>query len=110
MIDLIDYASSPLNPALKIIVFLLFAGAVLLYLDARGQFGGRVRSFVDLLCLIVLFMAIGALLRYFGDGTAFGFTAEYSLKWLQSTCYLFAGISSVLAAHRLLTIFATARP
>jgi len=109
MTDLLDYAVSPLNPALKFIVFLLFVAALALYLDTRRHFGGTVRSFVDLLCLFVFFMALGTLFRYFGDGTAFGFTSEYSLKWFQSIAYLAAGIFSILAAQRLLTLFSGAK-
>ena len=50
-------------------------------------------------------MTLGALLRYFGDGTDLGFTSDYSLKWFQSICYLIAGIFYILAAQKLLTLF-----
>jgi hypothetical protein len=105
MIDLLDYNTSPLNPALKLIIFFIFLTAVLIYLDCRKQFGGNVKSFIDLLSLFVLFMTLGALFRFFGDGTDFGFTADYSLKWFQSLCYLAAGVFAVLSAHRLLRLF-----
>ena len=105
MIDLLNYAASPLDPALKILIFLVFAAAFLVYLDTRKFFGGNVRAFIDILCLFTLFMALGSLFRTFGDGTAFGFTADYSLKWLQSIAYLGAGVFSILAARKLLTLF-----
>lgn len=105
MMNLLDYATSPLDPALKLVIFLLFAAAFVIYLDTRRYFGGNVKSFIDFLVLFTLFMAIGAFLRYFGDGTAFGFTTDYSLKWFQSIAYLVAGVFYILAAHKLLTLF-----
>jgi hypothetical protein len=108
MIDFLDYATSPLNPALKIVIFLLFAAVFLVYLDARRNFGGNVKSFIDLLCLFALFMTVGGFVRYFGDGTDFGFTSDYSLKWFQSIFYLFAGVFYILAARKLLTLFSGA--
>jgi hypothetical protein len=105
MMDLLDYATSPLNPALKIVIFLVFAAVFLIYLDTRRHFGGRVKSFIDLLSLFSLFMVVGSLIRYFGDGTAFGFTSDYSLKWFQSIAYLAACIFYILAAQKLLTLF-----
>jgi hypothetical protein len=105
MMDLLDYATSPLNPALKIITFLLFFAVLLIYIDTRKLFGGNAKSFIDLLCLFALFMALGAILRWFGDGTDFGFTSDYSLKWFQSICYLAAGMFSILAARKLLILF-----
>ncbi len=105
MTGLFDYATSPLSPELKILGFLLFAAAFLVYLETRRYFGGNVKSFIDLLSLFALFMALGALLRYFGDGTDFGFTRDYSLKWFQSICYLVAGVFYILAAKKLLTLF-----
>jgi hypothetical protein len=108
MIDLLDYATSPLNPGLKIVTFLIFTAVFLVYLDSRRYFGGNVKTFIDYLCLFALFMAIGAFLRYFGDGTDVGFTSDYSLKWFQSICYLVAGVFYILAAQKLLTLFSGA--
>lgn len=110
MIDLLDYATSPLNPGLKVVTFLLFIAVFLIYLDIRRYFGGNVKSFIDFMCMFALFMAIGAFLRYFGDGTEFGFTSDYSLKWFQSICYLVAGVFYILAAQKLLTLFRGAEP
>jgi hypothetical protein len=110
MMDLFDYATSPLNPALKIIIFLIFAVVFLLYLDTRRHFGGRVRSFIDLLSLFGLFMTLGAFFRIFGDGLEFGFTGDYSLKWFQSIAYLAAGVFLILAACKLLSLFSGEEP
>jgi len=110
MMDLLDYATSPLNPALKAIIFLIFVAVLVIYLDTRRYFGGTVRSFIDLLCLVAFFMALGSLLRCFGDGTDFGFTTDYSLKWFQSIAYLAAGVFFFLAAQKLLALFTVAEP
>jgi hypothetical protein len=105
VIDLADYTTSPLNPALKLLVFFLFLVVAIIYVDTRKKFGGAVRSFIDLLLLFALCMATGSLLRYFGDGTGFGFTTAYSLRWFQSIMYI-AGVSFlILAAKKLLTLF-----
>jgi len=87
-------------------MLILFAAAFIFYLDTLRHFGGNVKSFIDLLSLFALCMALGALFRYFGDGMNFGFTTDYSLKWFQSICYLAAGVFYIPAAKKLLTIFA----
>ena len=103
--DLLDYATSPLDPILKIVIFLIFFVIFLIYFDTRKYFGGNVKSFIDLLFLFALFMAIGTFFRVFGDGTDFGFSKDYSLKWFQSICFLIAGGIYVLAARKLLNLF-----
>ena len=105
MTDLFDYSSSLLNPALKILVFCIFLAATIVYFDVRRRFGGRTSTAIGLLLLFSLFMAAGALLRYFGHGTEFGFTSDYSLKWFQSLAYILAAICSVLAGKEFLTLF-----
>ncbi len=106
--DFLDYATSPLDPLLKIIIFLIFIAVFLIYLDTRKYYGGNVRSFIDLLCLFALFMVLGTFFRIFGDGSDFGFTKDYSLKWFQSICYLIAGMYYILAARKLQTLFSGA--
>jgi hypothetical protein len=110
MMDLFDYATSPLNPLLKIIIFLIFAAVFLIYLDMRRHFGGNVKTFIDLLCLFAVFMVLGSFFRFFGDGIEFGFTGDLSLKWFQSTAYLAAGLFYILAARQLLTLFSGGKP
>lgn len=109
MIVLGDYATSSLNPAFKLVVFFLFLVVVVVFWDTRRQIGGSVRSFLDLLLLFAVFMALGALFRYFGHGIEFGFSPEYSLKWFQSLMYCAAGICLVLAGKRLLNLFPVMR-
>jgi hypothetical protein len=105
VIDLLDYATSPLNPALKLMVFFLFIAVAIVYWDARKKFGGTVKSFIDMLFFFSVLMAVGAMLRYFGDGTIFGFTTAYSLKWFQSLAYCAAVFCLILAGNKLLNLF-----
>lgn len=104
-LDLLDYAVSPLNPVLKISVFIIFLIVIGIYLDGRKKFGGQILVFINLLLLFSVCMAAASLLRYFGHGTDFGFSTEYSLKWFQSLLYLAGAASLVLAASKLLTLF-----
>jgi len=60
---------------------------------------------LDLLLLFSLFMAPGLLFRFFGHGTDFGFTPDYSLKWFQSLAYLSGAVSLIFAAKKMLTLF-----
>ena len=105
MMDFFDYTTSPLNPALKLLVFVLFVVVAIVYWDIRKQFEGAVKSFIDLLLLSALFMAAGALLRFFGHGTDFGFTPDYSLKWIQSIMYCAGVAFLILAAGKLFSLF-----
>ena len=105
MSDLLIYDQSILNPVLKIIIFIVFLATAAVYLDARKQFGGRVLKAIHLLFFFAVFMAVGVLIRYFGDGLSFGFTPDLSLKWFQSLAYVIAVSCLILAAHQLLTLF-----
>lgn len=105
MSDLLVYDQSILNPVLKIIIFIIFLATAAVYLDARRLFGGRVLKAINLLFLFAVFMAVGALIRYFGDGLSFGFTPDLSLKWFQSLAYVIAVSCLIFAAHLLLTLF-----
>jgi len=105
MSDLLVYDQSILNPVLKIVVFLIFLATAAVYLDARRQFGGRILKVINLLFFFAVFMAAGALIRFFGDGLSFGFTPDLSLKWFQSLAYIVAVSCLILAGHQLLTLF-----
>ncbi len=105
MSDILAYDQSILNPFLKIIILLIFLATAVVYLDARRQFGGRVLKVINLLFLFAIFMAAGALIRYFGDGLLFGFTPDLSLKWFQSLAYIIAVSCMILAGHQLLILF-----
>lgn len=103
--DIMDYTTSPFNPLLKLIIFILFAVTVTVYYDARRSIGGQIQKTIDILLIFSLFMALGSFFRYFGDGTDFGFNPDYSLKWLQSIAYLCGAISFIFAALKLLNLF-----
>jgi len=103
--DIFDYSTSPLNPVLKIIIVILFLATVVIYYDTRKKIGGDIRKSIDLLLLFFIFIALASIFRYFGHGTEFGFTSDYSLKWFQSPAYLFGSISFICAAYRLFNLF-----
>jgi hypothetical protein len=103
--DFLDYNTSPLNPALKILAILVFLVIGVIFYKIRGKYGGKVQIFINYLFLFSLSMAVASVIRYFGHGTEFGFTTDYSLKWFQSLAYIFAGGFLVCAARTLLTLF-----
>ena len=107
MIDLefMDYSTSPFNPLLKIVIFILFCVTAVVYYDARRTIGGEIRKIIDLLLIFSLFMALGSFFRYFGHGTDFGFNSDYSLKWFQSIAYLCATLCCIYACVKLKTLF-----
>jgi hypothetical protein len=104
-VDLLDYTTSPLNPALKLLTFIIFLAVTGIYLDTRRKFGGEILNLINLLLLFSITMAGASLCRYFGHGTGLGFTPEYSLKWFQSLAYLSGAVCFLLAARKLLNLF-----
>ena len=104
MAGIFDYDTSILNPALKIIIALLFVAIAFIYYDVRKKYGGNVKFFVTGLFYFAIFVFIASTLRYFGDGIEFGFTKDYSLKWLQSIGFLIASLIYLLAGKRMLTL------
>jgi hypothetical protein len=105
MIELLDYETSLLDPALKLITCVLFLVIALIYYDARKTFGGNVQSFTNYLFFFSIFFAVASIFRFLGHGIDFGFTPDYSLKWFQSLVYVAGGICLIVAAKKLLTIF-----
>lgn len=107
MIDYLnaDYTTNPLNPLLKLLIFILFVIITVIYYDTKRLIGGEVQKIIGFLLLFSVFMALGSLIRYFGHGTEFGFTPEYSLKWFQSLAYLSGAICCIIAARKMLTLF-----
>lgn len=104
MAEIFDYNTSILNPVLKIIIALLFVAIAFIYYDVRKRYGGNVKSLVTELFFFAIFVFIASTFRYFGDGIEFGFTKDYSMKWLQSTGFLMASFIYLLAGKRLLTL------
>lgn len=102
MVDLLDYNTSPLVPILKIIVPLILLIVLAFYTVTRRYYSDKIRSFIDILILFSLFAFIAGGLRFFADGTEFGFTKEYSLRWFQSIGYVAAAIFFILGGYKLL--------
>jgi hypothetical protein len=105
MDNLFNYDTSPLNPALKIVIPLIFLAVFGIYLYTRRYYTEKIRTFIDILLLFALFAVIAGIFRYFGDGTQFGFTKEYSLKWLQSLAMIAEAACFALAGYKLLHLF-----
>lgn len=105
MADLLLYDTSPLNPALKILIPLLFLGVLGIYWYTRKYYSEKIRIFIDSMILFAFFAVIAGAIRYFGDGTDFGFTKDYSLKWFQSIAYIGEAGCFILAGYRLLHLF-----
>jgi hypothetical protein len=101
MNDLWNYDTSWLNPALKFAIPSIYVVVAFLYYRARHRYSDNVNRALTLLFWMGTFAAAAALLRYFGDGTQFGFTKQFSLKWLQSLGYILQAILFVLAGIQL---------
>lgn len=110
MVDLLDYTTSPLVLILKVVAPLLFLGALALYAITRKYYSDKIRVFIDALILFSLFTFFAGWLRIFGDGTEFGFTKEYSLRWLQSLAYITSAGGFVYAGYKLLNLFGEDKP
>lgn len=105
MSAIFDYSTSPFNPGLKMIITVLFFVVAIIYYDARAKYGGEVQNFISLLFVFALLFAMASLFRYFGHGTDFGFTKDYSLKWLQSLALMLSSLVYILAGKKLLGLF-----
>lgn len=101
MSELFNYDTSWLNPALKLVILILYVVVAWMYLRTRRFYAGDLNRVLTVLFWMGLAGAFAALLRYFGDGTQFGFTKEYSLKWFQSLAYVVQAILLVLAGSQL---------
>jgi len=102
MADLLFYDTSPLNPALKMVIPVIFLAVLVIYAYTRKYYSEKIRIFIDSMILFAFFAVISGTIRYFGDGTAFGFTGDYSLKWFQSLAYVAEAGCFILAGYRLL--------
>lgn len=110
MVDLLDYTTSPLVLILKITAPLLFLGALLCYVIVRRLFTGKIRLFIDTVILFAFFTLVAGWLRIYADGTDFGFTKEYSLRWFQSVAYIASAGFFVYAGYRLLYLSGGEKP
>ncbi|MDD1694603.1 MAG: hypothetical protein LUQ71_07750 [Methanoregula sp.] len=110
MVDLLDYNTSPLVLILKIVTPLIFFVVLCFYVFTRRYYSENIRIFIDSLILFAAFAVITGGLRFFADGTEFGFTKEYSLRWFQSLGYIAASGCFILAGYRLLHLFGEDKP
>jgi len=99
MAELFNYDTSWLNPALKFVNVGLYIVVAFVYFRARKYYAGDIRRILGVLFWMGVAAAVAALLRYFGHGTMFGFTSEYSLKWFQSLGYVIQVIFFVVAGR-----------
>jgi len=110
MVDLLDYNTSPLVLILKVVAPLIFLGALALYAITRKYYSDNIRVFIDTLILFSFFTFITGWLRIFADGTEFGFTKEYSLRWFQSIGYIVSAGCFIYAGYKLLHLFGEEKP
>ena len=110
MADLFDYNTSPLVLILKVAAPLIFLAALVLYVAIRRFFTGKIRLFLDTLILFAFFTVIAGWLRFYADGTEFGFTKEYSLRWVQSVAYIVSAGCFIYAGYRLLHLCGEEKP
>lgn len=96
MTGLLNYDTSWLNPALKFIIVGLYIFVAFIYFRARRHYAGDITKMLGMLFWMSTIAALAALLRYFGHGTQFGFTSEYSLKWFQSLGYVAQAVLFIL--------------
>jgi hypothetical protein len=102
MAELFNYDTSWLNPALKIVIVILYIFVAYIYYRAKQFYAGDVEKILGTLFWMSTAAAVAALLRYFGHGTEFGFTSVFSLKWFQSLGYLVQAVLFVFVPLRLL--------
>lgn len=110
MDSLFNYDTSPLNPALKILIPVIFLVVFAIYFYIHRFYRGKLKVFLDFLFLFALLAVSAGVFRYFGDGTMFGFTKDYSLKWLQSLAMVAEAVFFVLAGYTLLNLFEEEKP
>jgi len=95
-----DYNTSVMNPALKLIMAGGYVIIVYLYYRCLSEYRGSETGIaLKFLLWMGVFGFLASLARIFGDGTDFGFTKEYSLKWFQSLFYVFQAIFFIYAAN-----------
>ncbi len=94
--DLLNYSKSFLNPALKILVPLVFLYAAYYLYQSRQKYGGALGQVIRRLALAALvgFLAMG--FRYVGD------IVTVTWKWGESLGYLALGLANLYAVWPLL--------
>ena len=101
MTELFNYDTSWLNPALKFLITGIYIFVAYVFYRAKRYYAGDIEKVINTLFWTSTIAAIAALVRYFGHGTQFGFTSEYSLKWFQTLGYVAQAVFFVVAGWRL---------
>ena len=101
MTDLLNYDTSWLNPALKLVNLGLFIFVAYIYYRTRRYYAGDIAKIIGVLFWMGVAGAVATLLRYFGHGTEFRFSSEFSLKWFQSLGYVAQSILFLTAAWQM---------
>ncbi|MBW6518541.1 MAG: hypothetical protein K0A89_08585 [ANME-2 cluster archaeon] len=97
-----NYETSIFNPALKIVIALIYVGVIFLYYKAYKAFEGALnKDLLKFLLLMGIFGFLSASGRYFGHGIEFGFNTEFSLKWFESIFYIFQASLFIYGGYKL---------
>ena len=102
--DILNFKVSFFNPALKLIVPLIFLWGTYYLYKARNQYQGELGKVVRRLAIAG---AVGCLASFFRYGSDIWFT---SLKWGESLFMLAFGIASAYAVWPLLTFWRRIEP
>jgi len=92
MVELLNYDTSWLNPALKFFIVGLYLVVAFIYFRSRAVYAGDLHRVLSVLLWMATIAALASLFRYFGHGTMFGFTKQFSLKWFQGLGFLVQAI------------------
>ena len=104
ILELINYKTSFLNPALKILVPLIFLMGSIYFFRIRGKYEGEIGKVVSRLAIAGL---IGFLANFFRYGADIWFE-DY--KWGESLGYLFFALANVWAVWPLLSFGRNLKP
>jgi hypothetical protein len=96
VIELLNYSTSFLNPALKWIAPAIFLIALVLFFFANKGYGGEFKKGIDFLMISILVGVLAMVFRWLGDKIVPDF------KWGESLFFLVFAIVNLLAALKLL--------
>lgn len=97
MTELFNYSTSWLNPGLKLLIAALYIIVAIVYFRSSRVYEGELYIALSVLFWMATVAALASLFRYFGHGTMFGFSKEFSLKWFQSFGYVVQATLLVIA-------------
>ncbi len=97
----LNYDTSWLNPALKLLNVGLYFLVAFVYYRARDAFSGDLRKALAILFWMGVILTFTSIARYFGHGLEFGFSTEFSLKWFESLGNVIGVVLLAFAARAL---------